>query len=312
MVDIIIPAYNAHDTIMNALFSILNQSIVKKIKVYIIDDCSKTTYNKEYSFFKNKLNIELIRVEKNSGPGYCRQLGIEKSNSKYIIFLDSDDVFFDCYAIENILNVIEKNNYDVVSSRMIEKNNDKIYTYSVGFDTLHSKIYRRKFIQEKNVFFPNKYNSEDLSFNNLILMSEPKIGYCDDIIYAYRRRENSLTTNKDYYLKNHIKYYSENLIWTIKTANENKVNNKKIGEIIVFSFAYLYYYFSNNMSDKTIDYIYDLYPFYEKYEKYLDKDEQYEQISFWLERMQKYQVDMSFKQFVSFCKKRYEKKVKSC
>ena len=38
MIDIIIPAYNAHDTIEKSLMSISMQTIKEKLNVYIIDD----------------------------------------------------------------------------------------------------------------------------------------------------------------------------------------------------------------------------------------------------------------------------------
>ena len=310
MIDIIIPAYNAHKTIRNTLFSILMQSMVKNINVFVIDDCSKKDYKEEYDFFKNKMNIHLYRLKKNSGPGVARQFGIDKSDSKYIMFIDSDDVFYDCYSVENIYKVITKNDYDAVSSNMVEKNGKELYNYFVGFDTLHSKIYKRDFIKKNNIIFPDSYNSEDLAFNNLVLMNKPKIGYCDDIVYVYRRSPDSLTTTKDYWSEKHIKYYSENLLWTIKVAKKNRIDDDKIGEVLVSSFAYLYYYFCYSMNDKTIEYIYDLIPYYEKYEGVVSEDTKYELIEFWLERLPKYQVEMSFKQFIQICKRNYSKKVK--
>ncbi len=310
MIDIIIPAYNAHKTIKNTLFSILMQSIIKKINVYIIDDCSKKDYKEEYNFFREKMNIKLYRLKKNSGPGVARQYGIDKSNSKYIMFIDSDDVLYNYLSVENIYNVIKNDDLDAVSSDMIEKNGNELFNYSVGFDTLHSKIYKRDFLKKNNIVFPSTYNSEDLAFNNLFLMNKPKIGYCQDVVYVYKRFENSLTTTSNYWTEKHIKYYTKNLLWTIKMAKMNKVERGKIGEVLVSSFAYLYYYFCYSMKDETIEYIYDLIPYYEEYEKELSEDEKYLLIEFWLERLPKYQVDMSFKQFIRTCKRNYLKRVR--
>ena len=50
MIDIIIPAYNAHDTIEKSLLSILIQSEINNINVYIVNDCSKN----DYSYFIKK------------------------------------------------------------------------------------------------------------------------------------------------------------------------------------------------------------------------------------------------------------------
>ena len=44
MIDLIIPAYNAHDFISDLLFSVASQTISDKINVIIVDDCSKKDY----------------------------------------------------------------------------------------------------------------------------------------------------------------------------------------------------------------------------------------------------------------------------
>ena len=38
MIDIIIPAYNAHETISRTLYSICYQTISKRLNVYLIND----------------------------------------------------------------------------------------------------------------------------------------------------------------------------------------------------------------------------------------------------------------------------------
>ena len=72
----------------------------------------------------------------------------------------------------------------------------------MGFDVLHAKMYKRDFIKNNHISFQNMYNSEDLSFNNLVLMSMPEIQYIDEFVYVYIRRENSLTMNQDIIVKN--------------------------------------------------------------------------------------------------------------
>ena len=298
MIEIIIPAYNAHKTIKKTLLSILMQVNINEINVYIIDDCSDNGYEEEYEIFKDKMNVKLYRLEKNRGPGYARQYGIKMSNSKYILFIDSDDCLQNCFSIQKLLEKAIETNCDVVVGDISEINNNEIYTYTVGFDILHSKLYSRDFIEKNKISFPNMYNSEDLSFNNLVLMSTPYIEYIDDIVYTYIRRENSLTMDESYYKEKHIKYYVKNLIWTIKKAEDNKYNSNEIAKIIVSSFAYLYYYFYNCFDDKEMKYIYDLVPLYNKYEEYVSREEKMELINFWIERFDEFPIEVSFEEFI--------------
>ena len=76
--------------------SIENQTIgISDIEVLMIDDCSSdNTYSiiKEYS---NKYaGFKAIHIKQPTGsPGTPRNIGILESTSKFIIFLDHDDLF---------------------------------------------------------------------------------------------------------------------------------------------------------------------------------------------------------------------------
>lgn len=308
MIDIIIPAYNSHNTIYNCLFSVLNQSIVKKLNVYLIDDCSDNKYDDVYNFFKDKLNIKIIRLDSNRGPGYARQIGINKSNSDYIIFLDSDDVFYDSYSVENIYKEITSTNSDLVFSNMVEKNGDELIDRYGGIDSLHSKIYKREFIINNNIIFPNTYNSEDVSFNHLFLLNKPIVSFCSTKVYAYRRRKNSLTMTEDYRKNKHIKCYCDNLIWVLEYAKENNINPDNIGELLSFSFSYLYYYFTFKISieDKSIKHVYKLIPYYLEYFNNIKKETQNRHLEEWISNRDKYRFDFSFNEFINVLKKGYE------
>ncbi|MCI8777804.1 MAG: glycosyltransferase family 2 protein [Bacilli bacterium] len=57
MIDIIIPAYNAKETIFKTLASISLQTIKNCLNVYIVNDASDYNYQEEISFLKNWINI---------------------------------------------------------------------------------------------------------------------------------------------------------------------------------------------------------------------------------------------------------------
>lgn len=311
MVDIIIPAYNAHKTIKRTLFSILNQNIINKLKIYIVDDCSDENYNREYNFFKEKMDISLIRLDKNMGPGYARQVGVNKSNSKYIMFIDADDVFYDSYAIESILKEIELKNYDLVSGYMIENRKGEILYYLTGTDTLHAKIYKRKFLQNNKIVFPTFYNSEDFAFNIQVFLNKPKYTCVENAIYAYNRRDDSLT-GRNYFENKHIKLFCQSVSWAIEKGITANNDTRQIGEIIMYTFSYFYYYFTirSTMKDKNLKYIFSLLDYYNEYEKYVCDKRKKEIISFYFSYMKIYQFDISFEEFINICIKKQEEKTK--
>ena len=108
---VVIPAYNAEDTILEALNSIKNQDSLFAIKeIIVVDDGSKDkTVGAVESFMKKNpsLNVILIRIP-NSGPSKARNAGIQRASSEWIAFLDSDDKWnFNKITLQ--LSVIERN-----------------------------------------------------------------------------------------------------------------------------------------------------------------------------------------------------------
>ena len=67
MVNIIIPAYNAHKTIRQAIASVAVQDNQDNIKLTIVDDCSDEPYDYLLDDYKY-LNINILRKPFNSGP----------------------------------------------------------------------------------------------------------------------------------------------------------------------------------------------------------------------------------------------------
>ena len=91
-IDIILPNYNSEKFIQQTVYSIQNQSF-KKWKLFIIDDNSNSKTKTILKSFKKDKRIKVIWLSKNKGAAYCRNLAIKKSSSKYIAFIDSDDIW---------------------------------------------------------------------------------------------------------------------------------------------------------------------------------------------------------------------------
>ena len=89
-IDIIIPNYNKGMYLSAAINSVINQTY-KNWKLYIIDDNSYDDSKKILKRYKKKEKINIFFFKNNKGPGFCRNLGISKSKSQYVAFLDSDD-----------------------------------------------------------------------------------------------------------------------------------------------------------------------------------------------------------------------------
>ena len=93
---VIIPFFNDAKHISRAVYSIINQTLKVK-EIIIVNDASSKIHGKKLANFikytkKNFfLNIKILNLKKNSGPGSARNVAWNKSKTKYIAFLDSDD-----------------------------------------------------------------------------------------------------------------------------------------------------------------------------------------------------------------------------
>lgn len=241
MIDIIIPAYNAHKTIEETICSIVYQDFSDNVKVYIVDDCSSEGYSEIVDFYSDFIEIHELKLEKNSGPGQARQYGIENSDSEYIIFIDSDDVFSDCYAIKNLYNEIHSKQLDMVISTFIEE----VYN---GFNIkarekiwLHGKIYRREFIEKNGIKFPLIRVNEDSAFNESILLTSDKIGYLDCKTYIWRNNRTSITrTDLGSIIVNATIEYAIGIYFALQNGIRLNGNKDKIGRLAFAALVYIY------------------------------------------------------------------------
>ena len=91
---IIIPVYNAENTIKRTLDSIYNCLSLAEdnFEVIIIDDCSTdNTIDIIQSYNKEHPNILLLMQPQNMRQGAARNRGIDEAEGEWIIFVDADD-----------------------------------------------------------------------------------------------------------------------------------------------------------------------------------------------------------------------------
>jgi len=92
MISVIVPMFNAENTIIQALNGLETQTI-NEFEVVVVDDGSTDNSSGLLSKFQNqsKLQIKLIK-QSNAGPAKARNAGVGQSVGNIIIFLDSDCV----------------------------------------------------------------------------------------------------------------------------------------------------------------------------------------------------------------------------
>lgn len=91
---VVIPCYNAENTIGRAIESIMSQTLLPQ-EIIIVDDRSQDASCEVISGYieryKEHICITLITLEQNSGPAKARNVGWNSAKADYIAFLDADD-----------------------------------------------------------------------------------------------------------------------------------------------------------------------------------------------------------------------------
>lgn len=249
LIDVIIPAYKAQTTIQRTLSSIAMQTIANKITVTIVNDCDGIGYQPFVNYFSTILDIKEISLEVNSGPGVCRQIGIDSTYSDYIVFIDSDDTFENAYALESMLKIAEKNKESsiiIFPFFEVQYSNDNLVyiKHPKNLIWVFAKLYNRNFIKKNNISFNDSRANEDVYFNTLIelcsVKTEEEPVFNDVPMYIWHYNENSITRKNDCeYTHNASLFgYVDNMIECITKAKQKshikkQVVNLKIIELMV-------------------------------------------------------------------------------
>jgi len=108
-ITVIIPNFNKSKYLEQCINSVLNQTF-KSWNLIVIDDASTDESKKILNKFINHKQIAIIKLKKNKGVSFCRNLGMRLAQAEYISFLDSDDYWLED-KLEKHLNFLKNKNY---------------------------------------------------------------------------------------------------------------------------------------------------------------------------------------------------------
>lgn len=253
-IDVIIPAYNVEDEILfRCLASIACQTIIDDVEVTIIDDASeKQNYANIANHFKDIMKINILRYEKNGGPGVARQYGIDHTSNGFMTFIDADDTFNGAFALKALRNSIQMNNgmycmsvgvFDEVHESGLNPNDGPLLiAHERDMVWMFGKMYRRSFIDKYNIrFHETSRANEDNGFNTMIRLccnNQEQINFIAAHVYYWHESLNSITRANDCQysyggsIRDSFYGYVENMIYAIK---ESKKRNPYNGFITMWS-----------------------------------------------------------------------------
>ena len=90
-VSVVMPAYNAGETIEASMRSVLDQDHAD-VELIVVDDCSRDdTWWRVQQLAAGDGRVRPLRQDRNFGVAAARNAGIAAATGRYIAFLDSDD-----------------------------------------------------------------------------------------------------------------------------------------------------------------------------------------------------------------------------
>lgn len=180
---IIIPVYNAENTIRRTLQSVLNQTF-SSYEVIVVNDGSRDNSAQILQAFAHYPQVTVLN-QINAGVSAARNSGLQQARGEYVLFLDADDWVDDNFLMSFKLNLnawpaesvdlmvgnLNDNRIGKISQAGFFSQQDIPYVLgelemsdNIGY--LHNKCYRRQIIDDLNLRFMEGISmSEDLLFN---------------------------------------------------------------------------------------------------------------------------------------------------
>lgn len=279
LVSVIIPVYNVKDYLIDCLDSVATQSFANK-EVILVDDGSTDNSGHICDVYTTKHKDFRVIHKTNGGVSSARNRGIEEAHGKWLIFLDSDDVWSDHDCLQKLYSYAEKLNLDIlrfeyqsvnekleyIEPRNYDKSNIEgrvLNNYELVNCGISGEWFPWLYLLRKEAISSFKFNEhtksqEDIDFYSRLFASrELRCGYLDERMYLYRKRTASITTtarisNLEGSFSLCDVFYNESL----------KINDKRLKYLYVYYSVMMYYWTLQTIATNA---------FYHKRKEIIDK-----------------------------------------
>lgn len=233
----LVPQYKETEEVISFLLdSIEHQVDIDKndIGVIICSDGGNYILNQEF-LDKYSYDIDYIVCE-HRGVSATRNSAFLLSDADYVMYCDSDDGFCNIFGIKIIFENIdlcekEKKLFDILSIQFYsEKQADEEKPWSLSICNhnniyIHSRVYRRDFLVENDLYFNEKiWANEDSFFNISTTFYSKNTKILNVPIYVWRGNPQSVTHDPKYIMKtlHQLIYSNDSVIETMLLLNKDK------------------------------------------------------------------------------------------
>ena len=237
-ISVICPFHNNEETIIRAAKSIFAQTFLPKEVIFINDNSLDKSNEKLLSFLSRNTNEFLIQIISiaHSGPGHARNIGIQRSSSKWISFLDADDYWMP-EKLMNVNEIIQKNksvNFiahdEFTRNKNLEIINSKLSQYFDINSKFSNQIYKRNFLSTSSCTVTKKLVDTYLF--------DPFLSSCQD----YELWLALSAKIKLKFIPKPLSFYDTSL----KTSITNSNQRKRLKNLLIVLFRYSNFVFFPN------------------------------------------------------------------
>lgn len=213
LISVIIPVYNVETYIKKCINSVLDQTY-NDFEIILIDDFSpdrSIELAKDILENQSRIPYKIISKEKNEGLSAARNTGIENSNGKYLLFIDSDD-WIEKETVQKLSETLKATEAGMIVFRIREVYDDDTNSNILGSlppgiltgKQALIKLFKDEFpahickiLFSKSLFdtiqFPVGVVYEDMLTLPYLLVKEQRVCFIDDVFYNYVQRSGSIT-----------------------------------------------------------------------------------------------------------------------
>lgn len=212
-ISVIVPVYNTEKYLKRCIDSILEQSF-SDFELLLIDDGStdaSPAICDEYAQIDSRVRV-FHTV--NGGVSSARNLGLDNVRGQWVIFVDADDYWLDCNALNRLYLKAVLGNFDIVRGEYISVSSNEVQievkdnSKKIAWE--HESLDNAQFIKniidgeffsvlciiKKSVVSNTRFDKnmvflEDAKFYMTLLSRPLKCGYSGTPFYAYRKLNTS-------------------------------------------------------------------------------------------------------------------------
>lgn len=217
MISLIVPFFNAEDTLNKCILSIREQTF-SNVEILLVNDGSTDDSISICEIHANEDSRIKLISQRNNGVSSARNVGINTAKYPYIIFVDSDD-YIEHDMCEKMIFEMKEGEYDIVvcgyyvhnkaeddfvkypdkifeGLKSLEYDFSELYTKNF-FNSPCNKLYKKKLIQ---IMFNEEWSlGEDLMFNLEYFKNVNKIKVSSELLYHYNVNHNTASLSNRYH-----------------------------------------------------------------------------------------------------------------